>query len=351
MAKQRIFDLPVTKGSFQVAGIVSGTQKDNFFTEKKAKNGKDFRAVTFGVEVNEGSSVYLSLNGMEQDNVFYSKRGDKEKGIKPETESVPWRDRYNFSKEGFTLIGVRTGVKKVVNSKGEEVNDKKILAPFDATKEIADNLKDEASIFSRGEIEFSTYNGRHQQRFVPNQVSLCRPIDFKADDFKQNALWTQVIIFTGVKPTEDKTEFVVSAKIVTYNTIEDAEFYIDKEHEKLAQSLRKKVKPYTAMKAFGNISIIKNVEEIEVDDEWGDANQMELQKAPTIRKLYIDGVEPKSFDTNVYSEEKIAQALAKIAASNTAKSDFGDKPKATAAADDDWGSDSSFSVDDDELPW
>ena len=37
MAKQRIFDLPVTKGSFQVAGIVSGTQKDNFFTEKKAK--------------------------------------------------------------------------------------------------------------------------------------------------------------------------------------------------------------------------------------------------------------------------------------------------------------------------
>lgn len=38
MAKQRIFDLPVTKGSFQVAGIVSGTQKDNFFTEKKAKN-------------------------------------------------------------------------------------------------------------------------------------------------------------------------------------------------------------------------------------------------------------------------------------------------------------------------
>lgn len=299
MAKQRIFDLPVTKGSFQVAGIVSGTQKDNFFTEKKAKNGKDFRAVTFGVEVNEGSSVYLSLNGMEQDNVFYSKRGDKEKGIKPETESVSWCDRYNFSKEGFTLIGVRTGVKKVVNSKGEEVNDKKILAPFDATKEIADNLKDEASIFSRGEIEFSTYNGRHQQRFVPNQVSLCRPIDFKADDFKQNALWTQVIIFTGVKPTEDKSEFVVSAKIVTYNTIEDAEFYIDKEHEKLAQSLRKKVKPYTAMKAFGNISIIKNVEEIEVDDEWGDANQMELQKAPTIRKLYIDGVDPKSFDTNV----------------------------------------------------
>lgn len=45
---------------------------------------------------------------------------------------------------------------------------------------------------------------------------------------KQNALWTQVIIFTGVKPTEDKSEFVVSAKIVTYNTIEDAEFYIDK---------------------------------------------------------------------------------------------------------------------------
>ena len=39
MAKQRIFDLHVTKGSFQVAGIVSGTQKDNFFTEKKAKNG------------------------------------------------------------------------------------------------------------------------------------------------------------------------------------------------------------------------------------------------------------------------------------------------------------------------
>ena len=41
MAKKRIFDLPQTKGEFQIRGNASGVLKNNFFTSKKTKNNTD----------------------------------------------------------------------------------------------------------------------------------------------------------------------------------------------------------------------------------------------------------------------------------------------------------------------
>lgn len=352
MAKQRIFDLPETKGNFQMVGVATGTQKDKFFEEKKTKTGKDMRMVNFGLETAKGSTNYLSLNGMERDKVYFSKRGNKEKGEKAVTEEVAWRDRNTFTKEGFKLMGVNVGVKKTINSKGEEVNDKKVLVEYDAIKEIADNLKDGDSLFTRGSIEYSTYNGTHRIRFTPSQVSLCKPVDFDAEGFAETALFTQVIIFTGVKPNDDKSEFIVSAKVVTYNTIEDVELYIDKAHEKFAKNLSKKVKPYTAFETFGSVINVKNVDEVEVDDEWGDSNKMERQNAPVVRKLFMMGLNSSTFDSETYSEDKIALAMAKIAASNTAKSEYGDVKEPDSGSD--WGSDSNQMTsvpDPDEEPW
>ena len=36
----RIFDLPETKGTFQVKGIINGVAKEKFYTSKKTKNNK-----------------------------------------------------------------------------------------------------------------------------------------------------------------------------------------------------------------------------------------------------------------------------------------------------------------------
>ena len=38
----KLFELPQTKGTFQVRGIVSGVEKDNFYTEKEDQDRQGF---------------------------------------------------------------------------------------------------------------------------------------------------------------------------------------------------------------------------------------------------------------------------------------------------------------------
>ena len=82
----RIFDLQETKGTYQVKGKINGVEKDRFYTSKKTKTNKDFRAINFGCDYNDKTSIYMSLNGMPQDNVYFSKR-NQETG-KTETKKV-----------------------------------------------------------------------------------------------------------------------------------------------------------------------------------------------------------------------------------------------------------------------
>ena len=60
---------------------------------------------------------------------------------------------------------------------------------------------------------------------------------------------------------------------------------------------------------------------------------MKRQSTPAVRKLYIDGVNPDSFDPNpgdkdaepTYTEDNISEVRAKIAANTQAKKDFDGK--------------------------
>ena len=96
----------------------------------------------------------FDLQGMEQENVYFSKRAEK-KGEKADTVKVPWADRFSYNREGYRMIGKNIGVKKKVDSEGKTVNDKKILTDFDACKEVKENLKDGTSVFIRGNLDYS----------------------------------------------------------------------------------------------------------------------------------------------------------------------------------------------------
>ena len=149
---ERLFDLPETKGQFQLRGIVSGVDSDRFYNTKNTKNGKQMRTINFSVNYNENNRLYLNLMGIEQDNVFFYSNDDKK------TERVPWRNRFSFNKEGYRLIGTHIGVKKVLdNTSGEYVNDRKLLTDFDACEEVAQNLKDGKSVFTRGDLSYRSY--------------------------------------------------------------------------------------------------------------------------------------------------------------------------------------------------
>ena len=338
-AKKNGLDIQQTKGSFQIRGIVSGTDSDRFFKEMKTKTGKDMRMINFGVDYDKDKRVYVALNGMVKDEVYFSKKDEKGKTT---TQKVKWKDRNTFNKDGYRLIGVNVGVTKTTDENGKEVNDKKTLVEYDACAEIGANLKDGASVFVRGTIEYSTYKDKHQTKFIPNQVSLCKDVDFEDEKFEPTADFEQVIIFMGITPNDNKTKFTIEAKIVNYNSIEDAEFVTY--NSKLAMTLKKNVKPYTAIKIYGHIDIIGGVEEVEEqDDGWGESNPMQRVTSAFERELVIIGADKDSIDTEIYSEEIIEEAIAKQNADKAAQDEYGS----------DWGTKKNVVVEapDDEEEW
>ena len=349
----RLFDLPECKGTYQCKGIISGVARDKFYTSKTTKTGKDFRAVNFGCAYDDKKNVYMSLNGMPQQKVYFSKRNPSTG--KTETKSVAWADRNKFNEDGWRMIGVGLGLKKTTNSEGKEVNDKKTMTSFDACGYIKDNLQDDMSTFIRGNIEFSSYmdnegNVRRSIKYVPNQISLCKEVDFNEYDGVDNKPvhdFTQNIVFMGIEKEKendrDTGRFVVSAKIVTYSDIVDTQFIIT--DAKLAGLFKKNLKSFNAITVHGHIEVSHQVEEISSEDSWGEVNAMTAVTAPTKTEMVITGATPSSIDRETYTEKNISDAVKKIRASQTAEKNF--SGSAVSVSADDWGD----AEDDEETPW
>lgn len=349
--KSRLFDLPQTKGMFQIRGIVTGTEKDNFYKETKTKTGKIMRMVNFGVEYEEGSTLYINLNGMELDNVYFSKKAVNP-GEKAETTPVPWSQRFTYNREGFRLIGKNIGVKKIINESGNPVNDKKILTDFDACKEIKDNLKDGVSVFIKGNVEYSSCTDdkgtkRTSVKLVPSQISLCGDIDFKDESYETKNDFNQVIVFVGVGQERENDKptgrYNVQAKIVTYNNIEDAEFVI--ENEKLANKFRKSLKPYNAIRVNGHMITSTQTETVEDDDNWGEEDSLTKVYAPAKREFIVTGAAGSTLDTTIYTEENVSEAIMKINNAKRAESSFGDEDN------EGWGTSDKNISDEDDDAW
>lgn len=351
--KGRLFDLPETKGSFQLKGVVSGVEKENFYKEIKTKSNKDMRMINFGVGYAEGSTLYVNLQGMEQENVYFSKKAEK-KGDKPETAKVPWADRFSYNREGFRLIGKNIGVKKKVDENGKTMNDKKVMTDFDACKEVSENLKDGASVFIRGGLDYSSFldnngNKKTSTKLVPNQISLCSDIDFSDGNFTQQNDFIQVIVFMGIdqekgndKPTG---RFVVSAKVITYSNIEDVEFII--ENKDLANKFKKSLKPYNAIQVSGHMVASTQTETIEDDDDnWGEEVSMEKVLAPTKREFIITNAKGSTVDKELYTEANVTEAVSKIVQANKAENDFGGDVDG-----DNWGEADLDSGNDEDEAW
>ena len=349
----RLFDLPECKGTYQCKGIISGVARDKFYTSKTTKTGKDFRAVNFGCAYDDKKNIYMSLNGMPQQKVYFSKR-NQDTG-KTETKNVSWADRNKFNEDGWRMIGVSLGLKKTTNSDGKEVNDKKTMTPFDACNYIKENLQDDMSTFIRGNIEFSSYmdsegNVRRSIKYVPNQISLCKEVDFSEYDGVDNKPvhdFTQNIVFMGIEKEKendrDTGRFVVSAKIVTYSDIVDTQFIIT--DAKLAGLFKKNLKSFNAITVHGHIEVSHQVEEISSEDSWGEVNTMTAVTAPTKTEMVITGATPSSIDRITYTEKNISDAVKKIRASQTAEKNFSGSVVPVSA--DDWGD----AEDDEETPW
>lgn len=350
MANKVELGCPQTKGTFVLSGKVTGRFSNGFYQEGTGQNGNDWRRVRLGVEIEPDRIVYVELFGMVQEKVYFSKTTKGADGKNhTDTQAVNWADRFKTSKQlfkedGYRLIGVTCGCKKVTNDKGQEVNDSKHLTPFDACDEIG-NLSDGESVFIRGNVVYSTYGDQHRVSFEPVQISLMRQeIDFEAVDFQTNAQFTQPLVCMGVANNEeDPSEAIVTAKIINYSSVEETELYT--KDAALARNL-KKLGKYCYIKTWGNIVVAGDVQPVEdTSSGWGQSNKMERVASPFKRKLMITGADPDSIDKDTYSEENVEHAIEVAAGIQNAKKDFGKKDEKNEGG---WGNKSGGNLDDED---
>jgi hypothetical protein len=348
-------ELAATYGSFIMQGKVLGCGKENFYKEIKTRTNKDMRTVSFGIQVSKDTIMYVQFNGMVQKDVYFN--GKKKDGSKDKV-TVEWKNRYTFKQEGYRMQGVNVGLEKITNEKGVEVNDKKVLAPFDAALYVKEHLRDGQSVFVKGNIEYGHYTQQGSNeivrtvKFIPNQISLCQDVDFDSVDEEGNPNYEvkcnfeQKIVFTGIEKDEEKKgAFIVSAKVIRSDGIEDTTFNL--ENQGFANTLHGKIKPFTAMDVHGSLLTVRNTDtvEVETDDGWGDKNPMDRVNTPYKVIRLITGADKESPDTENYSEKKIEEALKQLAKA-------ANKEKSFDSQDDNWGSSSKDKpTEEEDTPW
>ena len=349
MAKsKKLFDLPQTKGEFQLRGLVTGTMKNNFFTEKKTKNGNNFRALNFGVEFDDKQTAYLTLNGMERKSVYYYNAKDKK------TVDVAWKDRDKVPGEGYRLIGVNVGLER---DEEDDSNVKYTLTDYDAAKYASEHLEDGMSVFVKGNLEFDSYTDgkgetKRSRKLVPTQISRCsKDVDFDSEDFEALSDFKITIVYQDIEKEKDESgkdtgRFVLSALVVNYSSIVPVDFIV--EDAKLATLMKKNLKPFNSIEVTGKFKSSVLVEEVTNEDEWGEKSSFDRVSAPRVFSLVVTGAKPSSIDREAYTEENISTARRAIANKDKVESNFGEK-KAEAASNDGWGDDSSF--DNEDIPW
>ncbi|PLR99522.1 hypothetical protein [Bacillus sp. T33-2] len=344
MAKTK-HGLPETKGQFKLRGFVTGMGRDNTYTSKETKTKKERRVLNFGVQTAPESTVYVTVQGMEQKEVFFSKRSEV-KGQPGELKRVPFADRKKNQGEGFNLIGLSVGIDKDAEGK----NIVKHLHDFDAAEELYNKLNDEDQVFIQGGIEYSSFKNekdevRRNKKFVVNRIYNAKDIDFESEKFEETSDFKQKIIFMGIKKVEDKDDprFEVEAKIVTYNSVEDADFII--RNTSLANTFRSQLKPYNAIEVWGKIFNKLDADEVPATDKkasWGEEDKFKRVNNTYIRELVITGADPETLDVETYTEEIIDEAM-------KALKEFGESNQ--SAGNNAWGDSSAIDISDEDLPW
>lgn len=355
MAKERIFDLPETKGEFKARGLVTGTSKDKYLKVKQGDDKKLRKFLHFGLKIKEdGSSVYCDLQGNEKDFVYFYKKGDKKTGTKGASQKVNFNTRDKFKEEGFEPIGVKVGIEQYIDDKGALKNKNIPMFEFDAVDYLKANLTEEMPVFIRGKMEFSSFiNGTtgdkvRMQKFVPTQISgVTTDLKMSDENYAPVNDFIQTIIFMDLQLDEtdkDDKKGILTAKVVNYSTIEDVEFII--RDQKIFKTFKKNLKPYNSIKVFGKIHNKVEKEEIE-DDGWGSSNNsFEQKNASFIKELLILGADPSTLDKETYTKENVEEALEKIKANRKAREDFGSKNEEES---NDWGTNSNDTSSDDEF--
>lgn len=294
--------LKQTRGTFEVHGILMGFKEEKAFSEIITRSNKKMRMMNLRLKISESEMMFLHLNGMEQEFVYFSK---PVKGGKPEMEKVDWVKRTRFSKEGYRLIGVGLGLTRGEDGKNELVT----LTPFDAINYVETNGTDGISVFVKGTIEYSSYEDKNSKemkkatKFIPQAIYLSKnEIDFTSEKFVKQAEFAQPMVFTGVERTGDKDfQYFINGSVIGYNSIEDISL---ETNESLAKQLKDKVKAFNGITVTGKIQSSQVVETVTAE-VWGEASSVGKAKTPARVTMVVTGARPETLDTESYTKKSV----------------------------------------------
>lgn len=334
--------LPETKGFFRLRGLATGLKKEDALKPQSFPSGVEKNTAKFGVKVDLESIVFVNAEGFKSKNAYLFKQSEV-KGEKPQRKIVPWDDRYNHEEEGFKVIGTRLGLEK--DEKGKKIIS--TYTQYDAPEALINGLSDDTSIYVQGQIVYSSFKNRdgeaiRNKKLLADAVFLnSKDIDFEEDGFESLSDFKQTIVFIGIEKAENGDKFIVEAKIIAQNSIENAEFVI---YEKsLANMIKKNLKPYTAIAVSGKIINKADIEEVTETDSWGKTNSFDRANTSYTREYVIEGANPETIDIETYTQAIVDEAIEKLNAEGQQKSS------------DTWGKKDSKGeekeVDEDVLPW
>ena len=355
MAKEKLHELKQTTNSFQMRGQIVGTKSKRFYNSGNTKTGGNWASVEFGVKINEGKTVYLTLRGFPRDEVFYYKKG--ENGAKGTTQKVAWKDRHKAPSKDHRLIGVNLSTGK--DEDGKNINT--TMTEYDAVEWLHNNLNDNDSVFIKGNLQFSSYTSRDGQtkrkvELVPTQISYANEaINFSAENFTEMCEFENTLVFSSIDQEMDENDkatgrFILSGYDIKFNSVEPVSFIIDEDHKKLAQNIKKAMKSGYSIKTYGRVEVISDISAVEEEDDgWGESSPMERLNSPVRREYVVYKADPNSIEKEDYTEDAIATAIKKIKAAQEAAKNFGDKPTVDTGDDgSDWG---DTDDDDGDEPW
>lgn len=301
--------LKQTKGTFEARGVLFGVKGERAFKEMTTTNGKKMIMINLGLRIADGETMYLSLNGMEKDFVYFSKMGKK--GEKPVTEKVEWAKRKRFRKEGYRLIGMGLALEKDADTgKNKEVQ---YMEAFDAAEYLQEHAEDGMSVFVKGNIEFGSFEDKQTKeikkttKFVPNGIYLNgTEINFQAADWKRESGFAQPVILTGVRrevgDDKDKTtSYFIDFATIGYKSYQESSIECT---EALAKVLKDKVKPGTGITITGRIQSSQDVEPVTAE-VWGEASTVGKAKTSARVSLLATGARPETMDIETYVSKEL----------------------------------------------
>lgn len=352
MAIAKELQIPQTKALFEVSGKLFNMKSEKSFTVNEKGN---WRTANLGLRISDSEVIFLQVKGGEKKEVYLSKQS-KEKGVKPETKKVDWKDRFKAQSGGWKVMGVNLGLVKNNEGKNELVT----MTEWDAWEYLKENAKDDMDVFITGDIEYSSYvkegetEVRHNQNFVAKKIYLStNPIDFQSEKFEKRAGFSQSVIILG--RSQEKDQCFLEVGYVGYGSYETVNLQVS---QTIFDAIKaKNVKPYNSITLTGILKTSQEVEQVKSEDTWGEKSTVGVPKSTAKTVLFVDGARGETLTKDAYSQKVIEKYLSDIQEAAEEKkskerSFESQGSGSTKKGEDAWGAKGGVSEEsEDDTPW